>query len=66
LLSVTLPRIQWLENDYVRNTWRMTYEVLVNWHQTSINRSNAVVMMEDLIGALKELNLNDVAEVVRL
>ncbi|KAI0215473.1 hypothetical protein LSAT2_032479, partial [Lamellibrachia satsuma] len=66
LLTVALPRIQWLEDDYIRDTWHMTYSVLVNWRQTTINRLNAVVMIEDLIGALKELNLNDVAEIVRL
>ena len=65
LLSVAAPLIQRLENDYLRNTWRITYEMLVNWRETSVNRSNAVFMAEDLIAALTELNLNDVAEIVR-
>ena len=65
LLGVARPCIERLENNYVRDTWRITYEVLVNWRETSVNKSNVVVMMEDLIGAMTELKLNDVAEDVR-
>ena len=65
LLGVARPHIQRLEKDHVGDTWRITYEVLVTWHQMSMNKLNAVAMLEDLVVALTDLHLNDVAEIVR-
>ena len=38
----------------------------MEWRKTSTNRSDAIVMVEELIVALTQLHLNNVAEVVRL
>ena len=66
LPHVKRPFITRIETDHHRNTWRVTFEILMKWRQTSTNRSDAIAMVEELIVALTQLHLNDVAEVVRL
>ena len=65
LLEVESACIQRLENDHRGNTWRILYEVLVEWRKNSKNRSNVIVMLHELIRALTHLELMDVVELVR-
>ena len=65
ILGVPRPFIKRLENDYPRNTWRVTNEVLVHWRNISKNRSSAIDMMEELITALIDLDLTEVVEMAR-
>ena len=65
LLGVPRPFIKRLENDYPRNTSRVTNEVLSKWRDTSAKRPNEFNMMEELIKALADLDLTEVAEMTR-
>ncbi|KAI0231919.1 hypothetical protein LSAT2_017735, partial [Lamellibrachia satsuma] len=65
LLGVPRPFIKRLENDYPRNTSRVTNEVLSKWRDTSEKRPNEFNMMEELINALADLDLTEVAEMTR-
>ena len=64
-LAVARPCIERIENDFVRNTWRMTFEVLVKWRETSKSRPDTKLMIEELVRALIELKLTDAVEKVR-
>ena len=65
ILNVQRPDILRLESNYNRDVWRVTYEVLVKWNETSKNRSNGEAMIAELVEALTRLDLVDVAERIK-
>ena len=65
LLNVARAYIERLENDFPKNTWRVTFEVLVKWRETSKMRPRTDKLIEELVKALSDLGLNDVVEIVK-
>ena len=65
ILGVSRAFIEQQENAYPKKTTLVTTKVLLQWRSISKNRDSMVNMMEELISALKDLQLNDVADMVR-
>lgn len=65
-LQLNIPReqIQQFENEFGKNTWRVNFEMLVEWQKTSPNQANNH-LVEELISALTDLELMDKVELVR-
>ena len=63
ILNVQRADILRLEANH-SDVWRRNYEMLVKWREVSKNRAKGVLMIEDLVKALTQLQLTDVAEKV--
>ena len=62
LLNLTRPIISQLELKFTGDLWRLNYEVMARWRDDNCHMPD---MVKTLIQALRELDLNDVVEVVR-
>ena len=56
LLNIEYERIQAHAYDYPRDCQRVTNEVLIDWVRKSVNSSNVITKLEELIGAVEQLN----------
>ena len=62
LLGLTKPVIEQFEVKFPNNLWRLNFEVLTRWRDDNRHQPN---MVDVLIKALRNLDLNDVVDVVR-
>ena len=65
ILGVTVAFMQRMEMDFVKDSWRVAFHVLCKWRDTSPNRKNVEAMVKELTTALRSVELNDVAEMVK-
>ena len=62
LLGLTKPVIEQFEVKFPNNLWRLNFEVLNRWQDDNRHQPN---MVDELIKVLRNLDLNDVVDVVR-
>ena len=65
VLGVSKTFLERLEINHSKDVWRITFEMLSRWRDTSPHRKNMEAMVKELTTALSRLHLNDAAELVR-
>lgn len=54
-----------LEDEFPKDNWRATLEMLCKWRDISPHRNKVNAMVNELITALRKVELNNVADIVK-
>ena len=65
LLDIGAPFVKMTESNFVRDAWRVTFEVLNKWRESSPLAKNEEAMVTQLVSALSDLDKTETAQMVQ-
>ena len=65
LLDIGAPFVKMTELNFVRDAWRVTYEVLNKWRESAPLEMNEEAMVAKLVSALSDLEKTEIAQIVQ-
>jgi len=65
LLDIGAPFVKMTESNFVRDAWRVTFEVLNKWRESSPLAKNEKAMVAQLVSALSDLDKTETAQMVQ-
>ena len=65
LLDIGAPFVKMTESNFIRDAWRVSYEILNKWRESSPLAKNEEAMVAQLVSALSDLDKTETAQMVQ-